>query len=176
MIQVGLQIADHKFLLAHVPCPEITSLRVVRKRFNLRRAEWSNLKDSLKKIDWTALKKGSADDAAKYFLEMLWFTLCNHIPYEEVSIHKRSHPWLNQKCEEAINAKNAAESTENYAEMRQKCTEVLTGEYQKHLAQLKDKISNLKKGSKEWWRLNRELLDKKSKCSSIPPLRTETNG
>ena len=119
-IQVGPQIADHKFLLAHVPCPEITSLRVVRKRFNLRRAEWSNLKDSLKKIDWTVLKKGSADDAAKFCLEMLWFTLCNHIPYEEVSIHKRSHPWLNKKCEEAINAKNTAESTENYAEIRQK--------------------------------------------------------
>ena len=29
----------------------------------------------------------------------------------------------------------------------------------------------MKKGSKEWWRLNRELLQKKTKCSSIPPLR-----
>ena len=34
-------------------------------------------------------------------------------------------------------------------------------------------LEKLKKGSKEWWRLNRELLDKKSKCSSIPPLRDQ---
>ena len=31
--------------------------------------------------------------------------------------------------------------------------------------------SKLKKGSEEWWKLNREFLENKSKCSSIPPLR-----
>ena len=35
------------------------------------------------------------------------------------------------------------------------------------------KISNLKKGIKEWWRLNWELLRKKAKCSSVPPVRDE---
>ena len=38
-VEVGPQIADHKFLLAHVPCPEIRSLTVVRKGYNLRRAK-----------------------------------------------------------------------------------------------------------------------------------------
>ena len=31
----------------------------------------------------------------------------------------------------------------------------------------------LKKNDKSWWRLNRELLNKKSKVSSIPSLRDE---
>ena len=44
-------------------------------------------------------------------------------------------------------------------------------EYQTYLGKLKEKIAKLKKGSKAWWRLNRELLNRKTKCSSIPPLR-----
>ncbi len=39
---------------------------------------------------------------------------------------------------------------------------------------LKEKISKLKKGSKQYWRLNRELQCKISRCSSIPPLRDGT--
>ena len=38
---------------------------------------------------------------------------------------------------------------------------------------MKQKIADLKKGSKEWWKLNRELLNRKNKCSSIPPLRQD---
>ena len=49
----------------------------------------------------------------------------------------------------------------------------MSEEYHKYLESLKKKIAGLKKGSKAWWRLNRELLDKKAKCSSIPPLRDE---
>ena len=56
-------------------------------------------------------------------------------------------------------------------EKRRDCSQTMAAEYQKHLCELKDKIGKLKKGSKSWWRLNRELLNKKTKCSSIPPLR-----
>ena len=78
---------------------------------------------------------------------------------------------MNAACEEAIAAKNAAEGTDTFEMKRKECAEVLAKEYQEHLKDLKKKISNLKKGSKEWWRLNRELLEKKTNCSSIPPLR-----
>ena len=38
----------------------------------------------------------------------------------------------------------------------------------------REKKTQLKKGSKQYWRLNRELLCKKCRCSSIPPLRDGT--
>ena len=41
--------------------------------------------------------------------------------------------------------------------------------------QLRAKIATLKRGSKQWWSLNRELLNKKAKISSIPPLRDGPN-
>ena len=46
-------------------------------------------------------------------------------------------------------------------------------EYQKYVAELKDKISKLKQRSKQWWKLNREILRRKTECFSIPPLRQE---
>ena len=63
-------------------------------------------------------------------------------------MQKKSHPWLNAKCEEAIRKKNAAESTEQFDEYRKDCSSVLAKEYQTYLGKLKEKIAKLKKGSK----------------------------
>ena len=49
----------------------------------------------------------------------------------------------------------------------------MTTEYNRYLQKLKERISGLSKGSKQWWRLNRELLERKSRLSSIPPLRDD---
>ena len=47
-------------------------------------------------------------------------------------------------------------------------------EHLKYIAKLKTQIAKLKKGSKQWWRLNRQLLNKRAKLSSVPPLRDGT--
>ena len=58
----------------------------------------------------------------------------------------------------AIKDKNEAEGTEDFNERRNKCATIIAEEYQKYLQKLKERISSLKKGSKQWWKLNRELL------------------
>ncbi len=105
--------------------------------------------------DWSALDRGTANDAATYFMEFLWTILCMHIPYETVVIKKRNHP---SRCENAIAAKNSAEGHLSFEDQREKCAGVLAEEHQKYVATLREKISKLKKCSKQYWRLNRELL------------------
>ncbi len=105
---------------------------------------------------------------------MLWIALCTHIPYEQVAIEKKSHPWLNTRCENAIKRKNEAEGSATFDETRAQCSQCLVDAHLKYIAKLKTKISKLKKGSKQWWRLNRQLLNKRSKLSSVPPLREGT--
>ena len=122
-------------------------------------------------MDWEKLHSGTAEDAANFFVKILWYSICKFIPYKEVTMKKKSHPWINAACERAIATKNASEGNPSFEEKRRDCTRVLSEEYQKYLVQLKEKIAGLKKGSKEWWKLNRELLHRKTKCSSIPPLR-----
>ena len=94
-------------------------------------------------------------------------------PYEDIGIKKESHLWLNERCETAITAKNEAQDIGDFDYKRRACAQAMPEEYQKYLDDLKAKISSLKRGSKQWWKLNRELLQRKIKCSSIPPLRHE---
>jgi len=170
-VTVGAYIADHKFLQVSVPVPETNSKIITRYGFQMARAKWSQLENALNSVEWTQLQRGTAEDALNFFMETLWVLLCTFIPYKKINFEKKTHPWINERCSEAIRKKNDAENTPAFEAKRQLCAQVLAEEYQRHIAKLKEKISNLTKGSKQWWRLNRELLDKKSKISSIPPLR-----
>ena len=78
---------------------------------------------------------------------------------------------MNRKCEQAVEAKNAAEGSDEFERLRATCSSVLVEEYQSYIGKLKDKISKLSKISGALWLLNRELLDKKAKYLSIPPSR-----
>ena len=118
-------------------------------------------------MNWSILKKGTAEDAAQTFLSHLWVLLCRHIPFSETFHEKRSHPWLNDRCEKAIQKKNAAENSEDFHMKRDECSKILKEEYQAYLHNLKSKIAELPKGSKRWWKLNRQLLERKQKISSI---------
>ena len=124
-------------------------------------------------MDWQKLKKDTVEDALNYFMEILWALLCTHIPFEEINFVKTSHPWLNERCREAIQRKNDSEGTAEFDENRHSCSKILAAEYKVHLGKFKKKISELSKGSKQWWSLNRQLLEKRSRLSSIPPLRKD---
>ena len=110
-VKVGCYIADHKFQVAHLPMPEIESKTIIRYGFKMDDANWKDLKRDLKNMDWDELKNGTAEDALDFFMDHLWLLLCTHIPYQEIVFHKKSHPWLNAKCKEAIEKKNAAEDS-----------------------------------------------------------------
>ena len=94
-----------------------------------------------------------------------------HIPSGTIDFVKRSHSWLNEACAQAIHAKNHAEGSAEYESSRDKCAQVLNDAYHDYVAKLKIMISGLQKSDKQWWRLNRELINKKNKLSSIPPLK-----
>ena len=55
----------------------------------------------------------------------------------------------------------------------ERCSRILNEERQKYVQRLKEKLMSLPKGSKQWWKINRELLNKKGKVSSIPSLKNE---
>ena len=88
------------------------------------------------------MRRDTAGAAASYFMEMLWMNLCTYIPYEQIEIKKKSHPWLNAKCEAAIQAKNIAENTDSFTEARKRCAQVLTQEHQVHIGKVGKLLSS----------------------------------
>ena len=75
--------------------------------------------------------------------------LRKYIPYKAVHNYKKSHPWLNDRCEKAIEKKNACEGQESFSDAQQECSHVMADEYHKYVAALKSKIASLDKGSKQ---------------------------
>jgi len=129
------------------------------------------LQKDLPEMDWRPLEQGTAEDAVNYFLEVLWLAIVKHIPQEEIMCKKSSHPWLNSRCRAAIIRKNAAENSDSFLISQKNCDEVLREERARYVEVLKLKLAKLPKRSKQWWRINRELLQRKANVSSIPPLR-----
>ena len=96
-----------------------------------------------------------------------------HIPQKTIECKRSSHPWLNSRCRAAIIQKNSAEGSDNYKVAQKSCDDVLREERARYVEKLKDKLSKLPRSSKQWWRINRELLHRKASVASIPPLRED---
>jgi len=71
----------------------------------------------------------------------------------------------------AIANKHVAENTSRYEVECVKCRLVLTQEHDKYKAKLRVQIAGLSRGSKRWWRLNKQPMDRQSKASFFPPMR-----
>ena len=61
--------------------------------------------------------------------------------------------------------------TPNFPSAQDECAECLNDKHKDYIARLKDKLAKLSKSDRQWWRLNRELINKKTKINSIPPLK-----
>ena len=86
---------------------------------------------------------------------------------------KRSHPWLNERCDAAIQRKHKATQQSNFKEIAEETSTVLREEYAKYVQNLRQVLLQLPKGSKKWWRIQRELTDNASSSTTPPALKDE---
>lgn len=97
------------------------------------------------------------------------------VPGRTIQVKKRTHPWLTDRCLAAIQRKCDTEGTSQYAEVRHECSSILSEEYRKYVHRLKSELAALPKTSKLWWKLNRELLNKKAALSTLPRMKVGPN-
>ena len=94
-----------------------------------------------------------------------------NIPRKEIKCRKITHPWLNSRCDAAIETKNNTEGTDVFTAADAKCSTILREEHAKYAECLKSKLAALPRSNKQWWGMNRELLQRRSNIKSIPLLR-----
>lgn len=111
------------------------------------------------------------EDALNDFLNILWAFLVKHIPRTQIRITSSSHPWLNSRARAAIIRKNNSEGSDDFAEASEECSRILCEERNAYIEVLKAKLVSPPRSSKQWWRINRELLHRKGNAGSIFPLR-----
>ena len=159
------KIADHQAVLVKLPVAGVTDVAITREVWELKKAKWKELEEELENADWEPLRHGTAEHALNYFMEILWLCLIKYIPRKVVTRTRSSHPWLNSRCREAINRKNNSEGTEFFSTASAACTQILLEERLKYVDKLKEKLASLPRCSKQWWRSNRELLNRKANHS-----------
>jgi hypothetical protein len=93
------------------------------------------------------------------------------IPTRKITQRVSQHPWLTNKCREAVANKCGAEGSQDYAIKRDMCADTLLNAFKDYQNSLRQKIAALPKGSKQWWRLNRELLQKAIPNQGVSPLK-----
>jgi len=125
-------------------------------------------------FNWAALRNGTAEASLSYFLEILRIVSVKNIPRKNIVCWKSTHPWLNDRCRKALVQKNDAQGTGRFEAERLNCIKILGEERAAYIQKIKMKLQNLRRHSKQWWQINRELLQKKASMSSIPTLRDET--
>ena len=172
-IEVVDRIADHCGIIAKVPLPCPVALRFIRDVWHFKGAAWNNLRCALRACNWARLGKGSVDSAVNFFLDLLTAKCEEFIPRSKLVLEKATHPWLDSICAQAIRDKNEAVGSDRYEVVEARCAEILNERHQAYISRLKEKLANLSKNDRQWWRLNQELINKKSRVSSIPPLKDD---
>lgn len=171
-VKVLAPIADHCVVSTTLDVETASADPVERFVWDYCKADWTGLRAALAAVDWKSMfADNPVDEGAEQLTRTIMDTAKQHIPHRMARFNKRSHPWLTNRALAAIREKCDAYGTEAFESTVQKCREIIADEYKSHTRRLRSRISSLKRGSKRWWVLNRQLLHKTSKTTSIPPLR-----
>ena len=164
--------SDHCGVLATVAFNVPTVSVVTRRCFDYKRADWDGLRASLRGIDWALLFNDlSVDTVAEKFTETVLEHASRCIPNRLQKVRKSTHPWLNERCSEAIRCKRAAWGTDAFRVARDRCSEILCEEYARYTDETRKKLSGMPSSSRQWWSLAKSLqLQGGTSSASIPPL------
>ena len=81
---------------------------VTRTVFDYDKADWTNMKSDIVGFDWTFIDQANVDDAERYLHNTLFTILRRHTPERLLLERKSKHPWVNDRCLQAIHIKNLA--------------------------------------------------------------------
>ncbi len=186
---LDLVLSDMNEALKTTVLPKIADHNVVRTRFALqvpqttlhrrevflyKSADWNGMRRFFRNSEWSWIDQLGVDDACEKFVSLVLDGVREHVPTCICHDRTTSHPWLNQKCLDAIEAKRNVEGTCAFPEAARRCSDVLLEEFFAFNRRMRDKLRKIPRGSKAWWRLSRQLADRSNVASSIPALKSSS--
>ena len=103
---------------------------VERCYFNYKKANWEAPSNDLHQVNWRMFLGGlDVDDAVTTFTRELLRLVKIHVPSRMVSSRMSTHPWLTQRCAQAVQEKMEAVGTTMAEAKRDACARVLREEF-----------------------------------------------
>ena len=117
-------IADHNGVLSLIDVPVITETTVQREVWDFKKGDWAALQSRLERKDWSFLGELSVDEAASRFVAALLRHCRQCIPTRIFTEKRKSHPWMTQRCANALAERAKFENTDAYADACRRCGDV----------------------------------------------------
>ena len=174
-VEILHAISDHNMILASFDVGIPETLAVTRKVWDYREADWSSIKSDLARSDWSFIDQATVDDAERFLHNSLFIILRRHIPERLLVERKSKHPWINERCLHAIQNRNATAGTPEAAAASIACSRLLFEEYLLYIQRMRDKLQKEQRGSKGWWRIANQIMEKQGNKASIPALKDATS-
>ena len=102
--------------------------------WQFRSADWDRLSALLNEVDWTFLQELSPDDGAQRLTRVILQAARVCIKRRQLEEVKSTHPWLNERVMEAVEAKRKAAGTPEEKEAATRCSKVILAEYNRGLS------------------------------------------
>ena len=171
-VDVLPEISDHRVVCLDIEVTVSYAEPVSRAVWDMKEANWDGLRRDISTRNWKdCFDDRDPDGSVQRFCDAL-IGFCNkHIPQKKIYTKAISHPWLDDECLAAVSEKALAAGSADFAEKSRKCLNVLRGAFVRYRHRLRESIVALPRHSKQWWRLNKELLNRRTNASTIPPLK-----
>ena len=151
-------VSDHESVLGVVSfkIPEVFVSE--RELFDYKNAPWGDINRDFAEYDWEKALEGlDADGAAEAFTNTIMDILRRRVRSRKSRVRISSHPWLNDRCREALTRKMQAKGTADEIPARDRCSEVLHEEHARYVDRMRQKMHALPNSSKKWWKLANSL-------------------
>ncbi len=167
-------VSDHDAVLGSVKFGMPLEHTVERELFDYKSAPWQDINTELKSRDWdTDLAALNVDEAASLVTSAIMDTLRKHVRHKKSAVRVSTHPWLNDRCREAIDKKITARGTDTEITTRDECSRVLSEEHLKYVERTRKKLGKLASSSKQWWKLSNSLQGRGKSGHGVQPLRRD---
>ena len=163
-------IADHCVVFAELRVPVLTYAAVQRECWQYARADWQAFRKELADTEWGFIDRVCTSTGAEQLTAMILDMARRHIPIIEVRERPSTHPWLTDKCVEAVARKQAAYGSPEYPAEIQRCSDTLRNEYLAFVGRMRGKMRHTRRGTKAFWRLCRRLAGTTAR-ENVPALR-----
>ncbi len=165
-------VSDHNAVLGAITFGVPTAHTVEREFFDYKNAPWAQINSDLSGIDWDAAINGlDADAAADYLSATIMTVLRRRVKHKTTQVRISTHPWLNDRCRDVIDAKIRAKGSDSEAAARDDCSKVLWDEYTKYVERMKGKLHGMRSSSKKWWKLSNSLQGRGKSTHGVQALK-----
>ena len=182
---LDVNVRYHRPIVSLINCEKPKTSISRRKVWLYEQGDYIKYRSKLESINWDSIIDTSQDineitnDVSKKILD----TASSCIPNRVVAIRKDDLPWITKEIKHLIRKRNRlrkkAKKTKStfiynkFKVVRNKVVNLLRNAQALYYKSLYDKINNNKFGSKDWWKLVKQISNLSSKQSGINVLHSE---